>query len=54
MAILNHANHLLLNLQMRSLLLGTTINFFDCDSKDVFISQYAIIVTKEYLSTNQM
>ena len=27
MAILNHANHLPLNLQMENLLLGTTINF---------------------------
>ena len=35
MAILNHANHLPLNLQMRNLLFGTTINFFYCDSKDV-------------------
>ena len=35
MAILNHANHLRLNLQMRNLLLGTIINFFYCDSKDV-------------------
>ena len=32
MAILNHANHLPLNLQMGNPLLGTTI---DCDSKDV-------------------
>ena len=35
MAVLNHANHLPLNLQMGNLLLGTIINFLNCDSKDV-------------------
>ena len=35
MAILNHANHLPLNLQIGNLLLGTIIKFFDCDSTDV-------------------
>ena len=38
MAILNHANHLPLNLQMGNLLKSATWNYnkiFDCDSKDV-------------------
>ena len=35
MAILNHANHLPLNLKMGSRFFGTIKNFFDCNSKDV-------------------
>ena len=65
MAILNHANHLPLNLQMGDLLLGTIINFFDCCSKDVlyilicnivatFILEKLLILKKEHVSTNQM
>ena len=38
MAILNHANHLPLNLQMGNLLLGTTINFLIAIVKMFFIS----------------
>ena len=65
MAILNHANHLPLNLQMGILLLETTINFLISIVKMFCISQYVIIVTtfilekllilnKEYVSTNQV
>ena len=64
-AILNHANHLPLNLQMGDLLLGTIINFLDCCSKDVFyilicnivatfILEKLLILKKEHVSTNQM
>ena len=38
MAILNHANHLPLNLQMGNLLLGTIINFLIAIVKMFYIS----------------
>ena len=38
MAILNHANHLPLNLQMGNLLLGTTINILIAIVKMFYIS----------------
>ena len=44
MAILNHANHLPLNLQMGNLLLGTAINFLIAIVKMFCISLYVIIV----------
>ena len=65
MAILNHANHLTLNLQMGNLLLGTIINFLIAIVNMFYVSQYVIIVitfilekllilNKEDVSTNQM